>query len=292
MSNVAFGRLLKERRRAHDLTQERLAEMVGCAVVTLKKIEAGSLRPSRQVAERLAEALAVAPDERPAFIAQARGTADSPPTPPDAHTEIAAETPVGRTVRGYELRERIGAGGFGVVYRAVQFAVGRDVAIKVIHPQYADQTAFIQRFEIEAQLVARLEHPHIVPLYDYWREPGSAYLVMRYLRGGNLSDALRRGPWTPAATMRLLDQIGAALHAAHRQGVVHRDVKPANILLDVEGNAYLADFGIAKNLDRAGDRGTQPGAVVGSPEYLSPRAVARRAGDATDRCLQSGPRGL
>ncbi len=150
-----------------------------------------------------------------------------------------------RAVRGYELRELLGTGQFGVVYRAFQPVIMRDVAVKVILPQFADQLDFIRRFEAEAQIVARLEHPHIVPLYDFWREPEGAYLVMRWLKGGNLSTDLERGPWNPESAMRLVDQIAAALTVAHRQGVVHRDVKPANILLDEDGNAYLSDFGIA-----------------------------------------------
>ena len=120
-------------------------------------------------------------------------------------------TPAVQTIRGYELRERIGAGGFGEVYRAYQPSVERQVAIKVILPQYANHPDFVRRFETEAQLVARLEHPHIVPLYDYWREPGGAYMVMRWLQGGNLYDALQRGPWSPGVAVQLLDQIAGAL---------------------------------------------------------------------------------
>ncbi|NOZ30099.1 MAG: protein kinase, partial [Chloroflexi bacterium] len=174
-----------------------------------------------------------------------------------------------RAVRGYELRERIGAGGFGVVYRAYQPSVGREVAVKVIPPRYANHPDFIRRFEAEAQLVARLEHLHIVPLYDYWREPDGAYLVMRWLRGGNLRESLRRGPWSLEAAARLLDQLAGALTVAHRQGVIHRDVKPENILLDEEGNGYLSDFGIAKDLMRPTGV-METGAVVGSPAYVSP----------------------
>jgi ABC-type oligopeptide transport system substrate-binding subunit/DNA-binding SARP family transcriptional activator len=174
-----------------------------------------------------------------------------------------------RAIRGYELRERIGAGGFGVVYRAYQPSVGREVAVKAILPEFANHPDFIRRFESEAQLVARLEHLHIVPLYDYWREPDGAYLVMRWLRGGNLREALRHGPWKPEAAARLLDQTASALTVAHRQGVVHRDVKPENILLDEEGNGYLSDFGIAKDPLRT-TGATEPGAVVGSPSYISP----------------------
>src|SRR5215468_1999723 len=104
----------------------------------------------------------------------------------------------GQVIRGYELRERIGTGAFGAVYRAYQPVVGREVAVKVILPQYANHPDFIRRFEVEAQLVARLEHLHIVPLYDYWREPDKAYLVMRWL-GSDLRHSLQAGPWQPAA---------------------------------------------------------------------------------------------
>ena len=124
--------------------------------------------------------------------------------------------PVGHlpSVRGYELREEIGAGTFGVVYRAYQASVGREVAIKVIRPWYADNPEFIRRFESEAQLVARLEHPHIVPLYDFWREADGAYLAMRWMRAGSLAGTLRRGPWSVEAAGRLLEQVGAALRTA------------------------------------------------------------------------------
>src|SRR3989304_216513 len=98
-----------------------------------------------------------------------------------------------KVIKGYELRARIGAGGFGGVYRAYQPIVAREVAIKIVLPQYANHPDFIRRFEAEALLVARLEHAHIVPLYDYWREPNIAFLVMRWLRGGSLRVALRRG---------------------------------------------------------------------------------------------------
>lgn len=177
----------------------------------------------------------------------------------------------GTNIKGYELRERIGAGGFGAVYRAFQPAVGREVAIKIVLPQYANHPEFIRRFEAEARMVARLEHLHIVPLYDYWREPDSAYLVMRYLRGGSLQDKLRRGALDTDTVLRVFDQIGAALAVAHAAGVIHRDLKPGNILLDEAGNAYLADFGIAKNLTEAAI--TQTGMLAGSPAYIAPEQV-------------------
>ncbi len=183
-----------------------------------------------------------------------------------------------QAVKGYELREQIGEGGYGVVYRAYQSQVGRDVAIKIILPQYANHPEFIRRFESEAQLVARLEHPYIVPLYDYWREPDGAFLVMRWLRGGTLHDLLHQEPLATEQLKRLLDQIGGALSTAHRRGVIHRDLKPANILLDDEGNAYLADFGIAKDLGKkVSPYQTDQTSVVGSPAYISPEQVKAEA---------------
>jgi WD40 repeat protein/serine/threonine protein kinase len=183
------------------------------------------------------------------------------------------ENLVGQHIKGYELRETIGAGGFGAVYRAHQPLVGREVAIKIILPQYANHPDFIRRFEVEAQVIARLEHPHIIPLYDYWRDAEGAYLVMRFLRGGSLRATIKGNQMTLEAASKMLDHIAGALAVAHRQGVVHRDIKPDNILLDEEGNAYLTDFGIAKELGNEASNVTQADMVVGSPAYLSPEQV-------------------
>ncbi len=278
--DLSFGQLLKEHRRTLGLTQAELAARVGCATVTLRKIEGDALRPSVQIAERLAMALTIPLEERGDFVRFARAAAlhtpEPPaiPTPPPLPEEIGIEDLSGCAVRGYDLGERIGSGGFGAVYRAVQPGVEREVAVKIILPQYANHPDFIRRFEAEAHLVARLEHPHIVPLYDYWREPDAAYLVMRLLRGGCLTDPLKNGPLPLDFFLRILGQIGAALHTAHRFGVIHRDLKPANILLDEDQNAYLADFGIAKNLGSPNlEDQTQAGAFIGSPAYISPEQI-------------------
>jgi tetratricopeptide (TPR) repeat protein len=179
---------------------------------------------------------------------------------------------IGTTRRGYRFVTLLGSGGFGAVYRAEQTSVGRDVAIKVVHPQLADDIEFVRRFEVEAELVARLENPHIVPLYDFWREPGAAFMVMRYLRGGSLADRMADGPIPAAQLLQILRQVALALRVAHRAGVVHRDLKPANILLDDQGNACLADFGVAKQLDGNSAR-TQAGDIVGSLAYCSPEQI-------------------
>ncbi len=174
-----------------------------------------------------------------------------------------------KPLKGYEIRDRIGAGGFGAVYKAYQSTIGREVAIKVILPSFSNHPDFIRRFESEAQLVARLEHPHITPLYDYWRDPEGAYLVMRWLRGGSLRDALQNGQFELPAAALLLDQIAGALSLAHRNAIIHLDIKPGNILLDEDGNAYLTDFGIAKDLNLP-SYNTHKDAIVGSLDYISP----------------------
>lgn len=175
-----------------------------------------------------------------------------------------------RTLKGYHIEERIGSGGFGAVYRARQSTINREVAIKFILPSFSNDPEFIRRFETEAHTIARLEHPHIVPLIDYWRDPDGAYLVMRYLRGGSVHAAMRDGPYALPALAQLLDQIAAALDFAHRNQVIHRDIKPGNIMLDEDGNAYLGDFGIAKDLANVQEDMTRADAVVGSLDYISP----------------------
>lgn len=169
------------------------------------------------------------------------------------------------TVRGYELLDELGSGRLGVVLRGRQPSVEREVAIKVIRAELANDPDFVRCFEAEAQRVAQLEHPHIVPLYDYWREPDAAYLVMRWLRGGSLAHAVREGGWPWEAALGLLEQIAAALDHGHRHGVLHLGVKPTNVLLDLDGNGYVSDFGLARYADAP-----PPGTSPAYPAYLAP----------------------
>jgi serine/threonine protein kinase len=181
---------------------------------------------------------------------------------------------ISQTIRGYEILEEIATGGYGAVYRAHEASVNRDVAIKVILPRHADKPEFKQRFESEARLIAQLEHPHIVPLYSYWHDEDGAFLVMRLIRGGSLRQLLQKqGALSLAQTTRLLDQLAEALSVAHEAGVIHRDLKPENILIDQRGNAYLTDFGIAKQVDDLSTNITETDAIVGTMAYLSPEQV-------------------
>ncbi|MDH3247398.1 MAG: protein kinase [Acidimicrobiia bacterium] len=188
----------------------------------------------------------------------------------DPSLDIADE---GRPLRGYRLIEQIGTGAFSVVWRGIQPSVNREVAIKQIRSELASQPEFIRRFEAEAHLVAQIEHPHIVPLIDYWRDPDSAYLVMRWLRGGTLERRLDGGPLSLEQTLAMARQIGDALSTAHARNVVHRDVKAGNILFDEQGNAFLSDFGIA--LEVAESSGPEAALSPGSPAYASPEQIRR-----------------
>ena len=210
---------------------------------------------------------------------------------------LLVEVAVPERLRGYVLRGRIGEGANGVVWRAAQPGIGREVAIKAIRPELANQPAFVRRFEAEAQLVAALEHPHIVSLFDFWRDPDGAYLVMPYLLGGSLAARLEQGPLEPEAAFQMLQEIGAALTYAHRRGVVHRDVTPNNVLLDDDGNAYLADFGVATLLGEVSAQYVEgsPSAAYLSPELLagergSPAADVFSLGVLTEAMLTDGAR--
>jgi WD40 repeat protein/DNA-binding SARP family transcriptional activator len=178
----------------------------------------------------------------------------------------AGPTPAADRLRGYELRGRLGEGAFGEVWRATQPGVEREVAVKAIRPEYANRPEFVRRFEAEARLVASLEHPHIVSLFDFWRDPEGAYLVMPLLHGGSLGGLMRQGPLVTDRAVELLEAIGSALSYAHRQGVIHRDVTPENVLLDEDGNPYLSDFGVASLVG-------EESVASPSPAYLSPEQM-------------------
>jgi glutamine cyclotransferase len=169
----------------------------------------------------------------------------------------------------YRIVEKIGEGGMGAVYKADQPSVPRAVVIKVLSGSFSEFADAGERFQRELKMITRLEHPHILPVYDYGEVAGSPYIVMRYMTGGSLQDRLQAGTLGRTDVLRLLDQVALALDFAHDRGIIHRDLKPGNILLDESGNAYLADFGLAKTVGGTHDL-TATGSVLGSPAYMSP----------------------
>jgi serine/threonine protein kinase/DNA-binding LacI/PurR family transcriptional regulator len=180
---------------------------------------------------------------------------------------------IGRRVGEFTIQEPIGRGGMAEVYRAYQPSVNRDVALKIIAlDQSSHDDEFRRRFAQEAEVIAKLEHIHILPIYGYGIETDIAYLAMRLLRGGSLSDLLREGPIPMPQAVELFTQIARGLAYAHSKGVIHRDLKPSNILMDDSGNAYLTDFGLAKIVGGEVDL-TKSGNIVGTPAYMSPEQL-------------------
>ena len=176
---------------------------------------------------------------------------------------------IGKKLRAYEITEEIGSGGMATVFRAYQPSMDRHVAIKVIRSSILDDPALRERFQREARLIARLEHPHLLPVYDFDGEHNPPYIVMRFLEGGTLKQVQQRGSVPRGEFLYILRQLAGALDYAHRQGVVHRDLKPSNVMIDREGNAFLTDFGIARAA--GGDKDlTGTGLMIGTPGYMAP----------------------
>ena len=173
---------------------------------------------------------------------------------------------IGKRFGQFEIIEEIGRGGMATVYKARQASMNRTVAIKVLPRQMLHDPGFYERFEREVDVIAHLEHPHILPIYDFGRAEDVPYIAMRYLGGGSLEQRLRRGVMRIDELEKPLLQIAQALDYAHQQGIIHRDLKPGNIMLDESGNAYLSDFGIARVLgsDLTGSM------IIGTPSYMSP----------------------
>ena len=187
---------------------------------------------------------------------------------PDARSHrYTADDLIGATLGNCYIQALIGEGGMARVYRAHQAHLGRDVALKVLPAHYAADPDFVNRFEREAFAMAQLSHPNIVTVHDRGEDQGRLYIIMEYVDGPNLRDRILKG-LTLDETARIVTQVASALTFAHERGIVHRDVKPANVLLDATGRARLSDFGIAKIF--ASERLTQTGAGVGTPEYMSP----------------------
>ena len=174
----------------------------------------------------------------------------------------------GETLGRYHLLDQIGQGGMATVYKAYDPTQERYVALKVLSPALAQQEQFIERFRREASVVVQLRHPHVVPVENFGEEGGYAYLVMPYIEGGSLTDHLMRDPPSSTFGARIVEQVAGALEYAHGRGVVHRDVKPSNILIDEEGNALLSDFGLARIHDASSS--LTGSALIGTPAYMAP----------------------
>jgi len=188
----------------------------------------------------------------------------------------------GATFAGYRVEALVGRGGMGVVYRATDLSLERPVALKLIAPELATDEHFRARFLREPRLAASLDHPSVVPIHEAGEHEGQLYLAMRYVEGSDLKTLLEQDlQLSPEHSLSILAQIADALDAAHRRGLVHRDVKPANVLLDEDGHAYLTDFGISKQV---GGESTDVGGVVGTLDYLAPEQIRGEDVDGRTDC--------
>ncbi|MDX1614063.1 MAG: protein kinase [Candidatus Promineifilaceae bacterium] len=180
---------------------------------------------------------------------------------------------IGTRLGQYEITEEVGQGGMAAVYRAYHSSMQRYVAIKIIRRSILGDRTIRERFTREARLIARLEHPHLLPVHDFAADHDPPYIVMRFLEGGTLKQVIEAGGMPQGEMLYMLRQIGSALDYAHRRSVVHRDLKPSNIMVDTEGNAFVADFGIARVVDPSVEQLTVTGAVVGTPAYMAPEQI-------------------
>ncbi|MCC7448068.1 MAG: protein kinase [Anaerolineae bacterium] len=176
---------------------------------------------------------------------------------------------IGEAVGPYRITDQLGQGGMATVYRAYHANLDRYVAIKVLHAAFKQDPNFLARFRREAQIIAKLEHPGIVPVYDYSEHNGEPYLVMKFVEGETLKARLAKRPLKLDEVLRVMTTVGAALTYAHERGILHRDIKPSNILIERDAAPYIADFGLAR-IASAGESTMSQDMMLGTPQYISP----------------------
>src|SRR5574341_512463 len=176
---------------------------------------------------------------------------------------------IGENVGAYRIISQLGQGGMATVYKAYHANLDRYVAIKVLHPAFKEDKSFLARFEREARVLAKLEHPNIVPIYDFAEHEGQPYLVMKYVEGETLKGRLTGDPIPLAETAKIVDAVGSALAYAHKQGILHRDIKPSNVIITGDGSYYLSDFGLAR-IASSGESTMSQDTLLGTPNYISP----------------------
>ncbi|HEY8201418.1 MAG TPA: Stk1 family PASTA domain-containing Ser/Thr kinase [Actinomycetota bacterium] len=189
----------------------------------------------------------------------------------------------------YLITKRIASGGMAEVFMAKDELLGRQVALKLLHPEFARDGAFIERFRREARAAASLSDPRIVSIFDWGSDDGTYYIVMEYVEGKSLKEMIQsEGPFTPQRAVEITADVCAALHAAHRRGIVHRDVKPANIMITTSGETKVMDFGIARAPQDSGQTVTQTGTVMGTANYISPEQALAMPVDARSDVYSTG----
>jgi pSer/pThr/pTyr-binding forkhead associated (FHA) protein/predicted Ser/Thr protein kinase len=200
--------------------------------------------------------------------------------PDEAAEEPTPELPLGSVFAGCRVEQVIGRGDMGVVYRAEELALQRPVALKLILPEYSREQRFRERFRRESRIAAAIDHPNVIPIFDAGEEDGVPFIMMRLVEGTDLRALIAaEGRIEPVRAARIIRQVGAALDAAHARGMLHRDVKPSNVLLAARDHVYLSDFGLAKHAAAVGGE-TRQGSIVARAEYVAPEQVLNQEVDA------------
>ncbi len=287
---------------ASSLSADRTRRLEEVLAQYLEAVEAGQA-PSR------AELLTRHPDlaeEVQQFFANQKGLAAlihpaAPPAPPTrANTRVLPPVPTTQPllrVNDYEILHEIARGGMGIVFRARQISLNREVALKMLLVTKGAESSTLRRFRLEAEAVAHLDHPNIVPIYEVGEIDGQAYFTMKLVEGGSLASRLADlrlpepgGAARPsravleqklAHLVEIMAVVARAVHHAHQRGILHRDLKPGNILLDSEGRPLVSDFGLAKRLNHQGTNLTQPQAILGTATYMAPEQIGEKSGSLT-----------
>jgi WD40 repeat protein/serine/threonine protein kinase len=204
---------------------------------------------------------------------------------PGDRSEPESVVAVWPQVTGYDILGELGRGGMGVVYKAVQITLGRLVALKMILSGAYAGKEDRDRFRLEAEAAARLQHPNLVQIYEVGEQDGRPFFSLEFIAGGSLEDRLTGTPMAPRQAAELIETLARAMHYAHQRGIIHRDLKPANVLMTADGTPKITDFGLAKRLDGSGGGYTHTGDILGTPAYMAPEQAAgrtREVGPATD----------